>query len=135
HTKCQVLRYRQRRKDIATLGYISDTCTRNAVSRHSQQLLSVEQNRATRLHQPHHCLHQRRSSGSITPQHTDDLASLDVHINASQHMTFAIPCLQIPDLEQSCHDTSSRIRSPRYACCTCWLARMFSGVSQAINSP
>src|SRR6266481_1408358 len=86
-----VLRHRQTRKHIATLGHIADAETRPLVRRQQLDRLAAIDDRAVhRRHQPNQAFHEGGFANAVAADHGDDLAFPHLDLESLQHGLAAI---------------------------------------------
>ncbi|MDT4857969.1 hypothetical protein FQZ97_924150 [compost metagenome] len=91
-------------EDAALFGAIADAQVRDAVRRHRDGLDAVDLDAALAgAGESHHGAHRRRAARAIAAQQRDDFARLHDHVDAVQHVRFAVPGLQALDFECSGH--------------------------------
>ena len=105
--KHQVLPHRQARKDIAMLRNVAEAEMGDSVARQARDVGALEFDRALRRHLAHDGLDGRGAADTVAAEQADDLAGIDVHIDALQDMALAVIGVQILDLQ---HQAAS---SPR----------------------
>ena len=87
----QVLEHRHARKDAAAFGRLGDRQARDLVRRHAGDVLAGEDDRAAaraRLAEDRH--HHRRLAGAVGADQGDDLAFVDVDVDALERLDLAV---------------------------------------------
>ena len=85
--EAQVLGHRQRREHALPAGHLRDATRRDLVRRGVGHVAPVEDDGAPAcLDEPGDRLQQRRLAGAVRPEERDDLALVDLEVDAEQHL-------------------------------------------------
>ena len=87
------------------LGNVAEAEMRDPVARQARDVAALELDRALRRHLAHDCLDRGGAADAVAAQQADDLARLDMHVDALQDVALAVIGVQIGDLEH--HAASS----------------------------
>jgi hypothetical protein len=108
HADAHVLVDRQVGEDLALLGHIGEAGARDPERPAPREIDAVQPHGArARSDQAHDRLQRRRSARAIAPEQADDLARPDREVHAVQDVALVVVGVQILDLEQRGHATSS----------------------------
>ena len=109
----QVFRHAHARENPAAFRRLRDAQPGDLVRRHAGDVLAVELDMAgagARLAEDRH--HQRRLAGAVGADQGDDLAGVDLEIDALQRLDLAVGGAQAADREQRSCDGAVTFRSP-----------------------
>jgi hypothetical protein len=127
HPRSRFSRHGERRKDLATLGYVAETLARDLVRLHAVDALAAEANGAYRGTSADQRFHRGRAARAVAPEEAHDLARADAKAHALQDVALRVIGVQVVDLKHR--------RSRDKAVCTATLSWMRAGTSVAITSP
>ncbi len=87
------------------LGNVAEAEMRDPVARQARDVAALEPDRALRRHLAHDRLDRGGAADAVAPEQADDLAGVDMHVDALQDVALAVIGVQIGDLEH--HAASS----------------------------
>jgi hypothetical protein len=91
----QILADGERGEDVAVLGHVPQTLTRDDVRRQAADLLVPEADGAGGLHVAHDGLDRRRAPDAVAAEETHDLALTHAQIDAVEDVTLAVERVEI----------------------------------------